>query len=221
MTLGRPGAYAYDIKQTKWMRERMLEMTFLKVIRFLAVCGIIGGFFRALMTPLALVWGMNSVPELVSGILGTMCMGMGMFGLYFVHIKEMGKLGFTAFLFHSVASFILMAMVFSTLVFAVHDPSILEANMPPLPIMIGGALMMPFLMLGMILFAITVLRTKVLSIVPAILLLASPVLNFLPVVSDYSPIIWGLAFMLFGIEVWKKTAKGKALTNLDVDGLPA
>jgi hypothetical protein len=202
-------------------KGRMFEMTFLKVIRFLAVCSIVGGLFRALMTPLALVWGMNSEPELVSGLLGTMFMGIGMFGLYFVHIKGMGKLGFTAFILHTVASFLLMVMVFATLVFVVHDPSVLESDTPPLPIMIAGILMMPFLMLSMILFAITVLRTKVMSIVPAILLLAAPFLNFLPVVSDFTPLIWGLAFMLFGIEVWKKTARGKALTNLDVDGLPA
>lgn len=191
-------------------------MTIQKVIRFLAICSIVGGGFRALMTPLAFVWGANSVPELVSGVLGTMLMGIGMFGLYFAHIKELGKLGFTAFALHSVASFLLMALVFSTLVFAVHDPSLLQSDTPPMPIMVVGAMMMPLLMLGMILFSIAVMWRKAMSIVPAILLLITPILNFVPLISDYSPLVWGIAFMLFGIEVWRKAPTGRTLTHLDI-----
>ncbi|WP_261304256.1 hypothetical protein [Paenibacillus andongensis] len=195
-------------------------MTFLKVIRFLAGCSIIGGFFRALMTPLALVLGAESVPELVSGVLGTLFMGMGMFGLYMLHVKGMGKLGFAAFILHSIGSFILMALVFSNLVFAVFDPHVLESDAAPLPFIIAGTLVMPLMVGSMILFAVTVLKTKVFSKLPALLLLLSPVVNFLPIVSDFSPLIWGLAFLLFGIEVWKKTAN-KALTKLDLDNVSA
>ncbi len=187
-----------------------------KVIRFLAVCAIIGGLFRALMTPLSLVWGADSNPELVAGVLGTLFMGIGMFGIYFANVKEMGKLGFTGFILHSFASFLLMALVFSTWVFAVHDPAVLESDMPPLPIMIAGALMMPTLMLSMILFSVAVFKTKALSVIPAILLIGSPISNFIPVVSIVSPILWGLPFVMFGIEVWKRTAPSKTLTNLDV-----
>ena len=157
-----------------------------KVIRLLAIFSIIGGFFRALMCPLALVWGMNSLQELTAGVLGTLFMGLGIFGLYLSAHKEFGKLGFTAFILYASGSFILMGMVFASLVFAVYDPKVLQMNMPPLPILIASPLMMLSVMLSMILLGIAVLKTKIFSKVPAILIFLAPILYFIPVIGDYS-----------------------------------
>jgi hypothetical protein len=183
-----------------------------KVIRLLAIFSIIGGFFRALMCPLALVWGMNSPQELTAGVLGTLFMGLGIFGLYFSAHKELGKLGFTAFILYAFGSFVLMGMVFTSLVFAVYDPTVLQMDMPPLPILIASPLMMLSVMLSMILLGIAVLKTKVFSKVPAILILLAPILNFIPVVGDYSVLAWGIPFMWFGVEVLKK-ARGKLIVE--------
>jgi hypothetical protein len=183
-----------------------------KVIRLLAIFSIIGGFFRALMCPLALVWGMNSPQELTAGVLGTLFMGLGIFGLYFSAHKELGKLGFTAFILYAFGSFVLMGMVFTSLVFAVYDPTVLQMDMPPLPILIASPLMMLSVMLSMILLGIAVLKTKVFSKVPAILILLAPILNFIPVVGDYSVLAWGIPFMWFGMEVLKK-ARGKLIVE--------
>jgi hypothetical protein len=180
-------------------------MAWNKVIRLLAIFSIIGGFFRTLMCPLALVWGMNSPQELVAGVLGTLFMGLGIFGLYFANHKEFGKLGFTAFILYAVGSFILMGMVFTSLVFAVYDPKVLQMDMPPLPILVASPLMMVTIMLSMILLGIAALKSKVFSAVPAILLILAPILNFVPVVTDYSVLAWGIPFMWFGIEVLKKS----------------
>jgi hypothetical protein len=182
------------------------------VIRLLAIFSIIGGFFRALMCPLALVWGMNSPQELTAGVLGTLFMGLGIFGLYFSAHKELGKLGFTAFILYAFGSFVLMGMVFTSLVFAVYDPTVLQMDMPPLPILIASPLMMLSVMLSMILLGIAVLKTKVFSKVPAILILLAPILNFIPVVGDYSVLAWGIPFMWFGVEVLKK-ARGKLIVE--------
>jgi hypothetical protein len=183
-----------------------------KVIRLLAIFSIIGGFFRALMCPLALVWGMNSPQELTAGVLGTLFMGLGIFGLYFSAHQELGKLGFTAFILYAFGSFVLMGMVFTSLVFAVYDPTVLQMDMPPLPILIASPLMMLSVMLSMILLGIAVLKTKVFSKVPAILILLAPILNFIPVVGDYSVLAWGIPFMWFGVEVLKK-ARGKLIVE--------
>jgi hypothetical protein len=183
-----------------------------KVIRLLAIFSIIGGFFRALMCPLALVWGMNSPQELTAGVLGTLFMGLGIFGLYFSAHKEFGKLGFTAFILYAFGSFVLMGMVFTSLVFAVYDPKVLQMEMPPLPILIASPLMMLSIMLSMILLGIAVLKTKVFSKVPAILILLAPILNFIPVIGDYSVLAWGIPFMWFGMEVLKKT-RGKLIVE--------
>jgi len=183
-----------------------------KVIRLLAIFSIIGGVFRALMCPLALVWGMNSPQELTAGVLGTLFMGLGIFGLYFSAHKELGKLGFTAFILYAFGSFVLMGMVFTSLVFAVYDPTVLQMDMPPLPILIASPLMMLSVMLSMILLGIAVLKTKVFSKVPAILILLAPILNFIPVVGDYSVLAWGIPFMWFGVEVLKK-ARGKLIVE--------
>jgi hypothetical protein len=180
-------------------------MTFNQVVRILSVFSIIGGFFRALMCPLALVWGMNSPQELTAGVLGTLFMGLGVFGLYFSSQKEFGKLGFTAFIMYAFGSFVLMGMVFATLIFSVHDPKILEMATPPLPIMIAGALMMLTIMPSMILLGIAALKSKAFSKVPAILLILAPVLNFVPVVTNFSVLAWGIPFMWLGIEAIKKT----------------
>jgi hypothetical protein len=185
-------------------------MNFNQVIRVLAVFSIIGGFFRALMCPLALVWGMNSPQELVAGVLGTIFMGIGIFGLYFAYQKELGKLGFTAFILYALGSFVLMGMVFSTLVFAVYDPKVLQMDMPPLPIMVAGPFMMVTVMLSMILLGIAALKSKVFSKVPAILLILAPILNFVPVLTDFSVLAWGIPFMWFGIEVVKKSRENSA-----------
>jgi hypothetical protein len=185
-----------------------------KVIRLLAIFSIIGGFFRALMCPLALVWGMNSPQELTAGVLGTLFMGLGIFGLYFSAYKEFGKLGFTAFILYAFGSFVLMGMVFTSLVFAVYDPKVLQMDMPPLPILIASPLMMLSVMLSMILLGIAVLKTKVFSKVPAILILLAPILNFIPVVGDFSVLAWGIPFMWFGVEVLKKSRGREVVENL-------
>lgn len=186
-----------------------------KVIRLLAVFSIIGGFFRALMCPLALVWGMNSPQELIAGVLGTLFMGLGIFGLYFSHQEKFGKLGFSAFILYAIGSFILMGMVFTTLVFAVYDPKVLQMDMPPLPILVASPLMMITIMLSMILLGISVLRTKIFSAAPAILLILAPILNFVPVVRDFSVLAWGIPFMWFGIEVIKKIKNSQTITNVE------
>ncbi len=188
-----------------------------KVIRLLAIFSIIGGFFRALMCPLALVWGMNSPQELTAGVLGTLFMGLGIFGLYFSAHKEFGKLGFTAFILYAFGSFVLMGMVFTSLVFAVYDPKVLQMDMPPLPILIASPLMMLSVMLSMILLGIAVLKTKVFSKVPAILILLAPILNFIPVVGDLSVLAWGIPFMWFGIEVLKKSRGNVVVENISVE----
>jgi hypothetical protein len=188
-----------------------------KVIRLLAIFSIIGGFFRALMCPLALVWGMNSPQELTAGVLGTLFMGLGIFGLYFSAHKEFGKLGFTAFILYAVGSFVLMGMVFTSLVFAVYDPKVLQMDMPPLPILIASPLMMLSVMLSMILLGIAVLKTKVFSKVPAILIILAPILNFIPVVGDFSVLAWGVPFMWFGIEAVKKSRGNVVVENISVE----
>ncbi|MDQ0973968.1 hypothetical protein QFZ31_003846 [Neobacillus niacini] len=188
-----------------------------KVIRLLAIFSIIGGFFRALMCPLALVWGMNSPQELTAGVLGTLFMGLGIFGLYFSAHKEFGKLGFTAFILYAIGSFVLMGMVFTSLVFAVYDPKVLQMDMPLLPILIASPLMMLSVMLSMILLGIAVLKTNVFSKVPAILILLAPILNFIPVVGDFSVLAWGIPFMWFGIEVLKKSRGNVVVENISVE----
>jgi hypothetical protein len=188
-----------------------------KVIRLLAIFSIIGGFFRALMCPLALVWGMNSPQELTAGVLGTLFMGLGIFGLYFSAHKEFGKLGFTAFILYAVGSFVLMGMVFTSLVFAVYDPKVLQMDMPPLPILIASPLMMLSVMLSMILLGIAVLKTKVFSKVPAILIILAPILNFIPVVGDFSVLAWEVPFMWFGIEAVKKSRGNVVVENISVE----
>lgn len=195
----------------------LIIMDLNKVIRLLANFSIIGGFFRALMCPLALVWGMNSPQELTAGVLGTLFMGLGIFGLYFSAQKEFGKLGFTAFILYAFGSFILMGMVFATLVFAVYDPKVLQMDMPPLPILIASPLMMLSVMLSMILLGIAVLRTKVFSKVPAILIIIAPILNFIPVVGGFSVLAWGIPFMWFGVEVLKKSRENALVENITVE----
>ncbi|MFB3170963.1 hypothetical protein P5G62_028135 [Neobacillus sp. 179-C4.2 HS] len=185
-----------------------------KVIRLLAIFSIIGGFFRALMCPLALVWGMNSPQELTAGVLGTLFMGLGIFGLYFSAQKEFGKLGFTGFILYAIGNFILMGMVFTSLVFAVYDPKVLQMDMPPLPILVASPFMMVTVMLSMILLGIAVLKTKVFSTVPAILLALAPILNFIPFVTDFSVLAWGVPFMWFGVEVLKKSRGREVVENL-------
>jgi hypothetical protein len=78
-------------------------------------------------------------------------------------------------------------------------------------------LMMLSVMLSMILLGIAVLKTKVFSKVPAILIILAPILNFIPVVGDFSVLAWGIPFMWFGIEVLKKSRGNVVVENISVE----
>lgn len=181
------------------------------VIRFLAVCSIIGGACRAAMTPLALSLGLNSIPELIFGVLGTMFMGIGMIGLYLPHIRQSGRLGFASFALHTFASFLLMALVFDSLTFRVYEPSMLDSPSPPWPVAVTGLASMPLLILSMVVFPICIFRTKIYAKLPAILLLVTPVINFIPMLADIGPLLWGLAFVWFGVEAWRQAGASARL----------
>jgi hypothetical protein len=218
MTRDTSRRYAEDVRNSKY--GRMMVVNSSAVIRTLAVMCMLGGLFRILMAPFSLVWGTNSPQELVVGVLGTMFMGIGFIGVYFFLAQRLGKLGFIGFILHSIASFLLMGTVFTTLVFSTDAPDLLAMEAAPLPIAIAGPVMFISLIVSMLLIGIALLKAKAISRIPAIILVVSPLLNFVPsIVPDFdlSVITWGLSFMWMGFEVLRDAGETKySLTNLEV-----
>lgn len=95
------------------------------------------------------------------------------------------------------------------------DPKVLQLDTPPLPIMVTGPFMMVTVMLSMILLGIASLKSKVFSTAPAILLILAPIINFVPIFSNYSVLACGIPFMWFGIEAVKKSRGNISIKTFD------
>lgn len=68
-----------------------------KIIRTLGWIALLGGAVRAAMTPCALYWGAGSVQELSAGVIGSILLTIGTFGIYLHQAKAMGRYGMPVF----------------------------------------------------------------------------------------------------------------------------
>lgn len=181
-------------------------------IRILAVIAILGGVARAAMTPFSLTLGVDSVPELYFGIVGSILLSIGTFGIYFAQANETKKLGLISFLMLTVSN------LFTTLLVSLNLYSIQIGRgdeIPPAPFSVFIMINMTCMILGFILFGIASYRGRVISKWSSACLIATPFLLFVPGFSDFSPALWGIAYVGFGISVLNKVGSNKA------SGLPA
>ncbi|MDF2713514.1 MAG: hypothetical protein K0R28_439 [Paenibacillus sp.] len=157
---------------------------------------IAAGAARALMTPFALIWGVNSAPELWAGLVACWLMALGTAGLFLGQLPRVGVWGFIGFALVSLSNMITACFVWSTMIEAEPVESFLRT--------VNEIAMLA----GTILFAAASWRAGVLPRWGIALFLAWPLIGFLPYMGDWMALFWGFAYVALGYPiVFGKTAK--------------
>ncbi|MEV5026645.1 hypothetical protein [Paenibacillus sp. LPE1-1-1.1] len=170
----------------------------LKVLRWLGMICLLAGIARIGMTPTAIVWGTDSVPELSFGYVACILMAVGSIAGYLAQSKETGVLGFISVLGITIGNVLTTALLFAVFILG---PSAPEPDSPVVAITGMGSMI--GLTGGTLLFAILTYRAKVfprwVAVLYALMLLSA----FLPVEDNvYFAFFWGLAYVGLGFCIW-------------------
>lgn len=177
------------------------------VIRWLGLCAVLGGLFRASMTPLELTWGVdNTAALLIGGITGSIFIILGTAGIYLYQAEKAGILGFIGFIITSLGNIMVCSMVSISLFVntALMQPQLLEQDLPG-PFGPIRLVMLIAMSLGYILLGFATLRAKMLPSWAAVLMILFVILPFIPFTGDYLAAVWGLIYIGLGWAVWSKS----------------
>ncbi|MFE5322976.1 hypothetical protein ACFQ88_30300 [Paenibacillus sp. NPDC056579] len=174
-------------------------MTLEKVTASLGLIAVISGISRMLMAPFAFIWGSNSMPELWAGLIACYLMAVGSLGLYLYQTIRTGVVGLVGCLLLSFSNMITGCLVWSTML-----------NAQP----VDGVTILPIInevtmLAGIILFSVVSIKARQLPLWASILLLVWPILGFIPALSQWFTLLWGLAYVGLGYKVWRSGFPGK------------
>ncbi|WP_309121722.1 hypothetical protein [Paenibacillus sp.] len=173
-----------------------------QVTKALGLIALLGGAARIGMAPSAAIWGVDSGPELAFGLVACLLMGIGIFGVHLHQSHRAGILGFVSVVLISISSTLTAALVWTTMLGAT------EANGANVGAM--QAVNSLTALIGMIGFAVATARARVYPIWTLALYLAFPVLSFVPVVTDWSTVLWGLSYVGLGYYAFAGKTKKQA-----------
>lgn len=171
-------------------------MTLKSVTKGLAIIAILAGVVRMVMTPMGLIFGTDSVPEMVPGFIACVLMTIGAIGLYLVQSEKIGKIGFISFILLTIGNILVTLGAFMTLAGYEPKPNLMVINI----------LMMACLVMGSLSFAVLSFRAKILPRSGAVFMVLFVLMMFSPA-GTYLALAWGLAYVLFGYGVLKQAAK--------------
>lgn len=170
-----------------------------QIIRILGVVAFLGGIARICMAPSAYIWGADSMPELVSGFVACVLMGIGIIGVYLYQAPRSGLLGLISVLLLSVSSSLTAALVWNNMLGLLpEDHSYISMLLP-----INSILTL----IGQIVFSITAIRASVYPIWSLILFIVYPGIYFIPAVSDLGSVAWGLCYVVFAYYILQVRAR--------------
>lgn len=175
-----------------------------KVVKWLGMICIAAGIARMGMTPSALMWGTDSVPELTFGFIACVLMSVGTIATYLVQSRETGIIGFITTLSIIVANIIVTAMLWTLLVLG----SVPEVD--GLFFTISRSLMMTG-MLGMFVFTFISFRAKVF---PRWVIALQMLMHVSTVFDEWFALFWGLAYVGMGFTIW--TGKVNSQSSVQV-----
>jgi len=169
-----------------------------KVASALGLIAIAGGIARILMTPFALVWGQDSMPELWAGLVACFLMAIGTLGIYMYQSVRTGKIGLIGCLLLALSNMITSCLVWSTMLQA--EPS---AG--------GGVTLLPLMnevimLIGVLVFSISSFQARKLPDWATLALLLWFFLGYVPALSVWVTPLWGLAYIGYGYTVWKNSS---------------
>lgn len=173
-------------------------MNDLRVLRWLGMICLLAGIARIGMTPTAIIWGTDSMPELSFGYVACILMSVGSIAGYLVQSKETGVLGFMSVLGITIGNILTTALLFAVFILgpSAPEPDSLAMAITGMGSMIG-------LTGGTLLFAILTFRAKVFPRWVAVLYVLMLLSTFLPVEDNvYFAFFWGLAYVGMGFCIW-------------------
>jgi hypothetical protein len=166
---------------------------------------VLSGIVRLLMTPSALIWGPNSMPELWAGLTACWLMAIGGIGLYLFQAPRTGVLGLIGCLLLSLGNMITGCLVWSTMLNAEPTDAVLFIPMANNIVMLAG----------LIVFAAVTFRAGLLPRWASVLLLVWPFIGYLPFMGDWMTLFWGAAYAGLGYPVWRNgSGSSKKYVNL-------
>lgn len=160
------------------------------VVKGLAVTALLGGVARIGMAPSAAIWGTDSMQELLFGLVACLLMGVGIFGVFMHGADKLGIVGFLSVILISVSSTLTTALVWSTMLGMAAEDHDYIGTMQGI-----NSLMMA---VGMIGFSVQAIRKHAYPLWTVVLYLLFPVMSFIPAVTDWATVAWGLSFVGFG-----------------------
>jgi hypothetical protein len=161
-----------------------------RITKGLAIIAIIGGITRIGMTPSALIWGVDSLQELIFGLLACLFMGVGIFGVYLHQAHRIGVTGFVSTLFISLSSTLTAGLVWSSMLGVMAEDNAYVAPMQSVNSLLA--------LIGMLGFCFVTVRARILPIWTVVAFLLFPVMSFIPLVSSWATVAWGLSYIGFG-----------------------
>ncbi len=160
-----------------------------QVIKSLGLIALMGGIARICMTPSAYIWGSNSMPELISGFVACVLMGIGIIGVYLYQAPRNGVVGLIATLILSISSTLTAALVWNNMLGLLPADHGYIAALLPINSMLA--------LIGQLVFGITSIRARVYPVWALIMFIIFPVVYFIPVIGDLGSTLWGLCYIVF------------------------
>lgn len=169
-----------------------------RVIQWLGMICLIAGVARMGMTPTSMIWGTDSVQELIFGFSACILMSVGSIALHIVQSREAGVLSFIGTLGIIVGNVMTTALVFTA-----FFPGIQEMAEGSAVAAITGMISMIGLTGGTVLYAIVTFRANVFPRWVAVLHVVMLLSAFLPVEDNkYFAFFWGLSYVGAGLCIW-------------------
>ena len=165
-------------------------MSMEKVVKSLAFIAIIGGIVRIGMAPSGAIWGTDSLPELMFGLVACLLMGIGIFGIFLHASNQLGMAGFIAVILLSISSTLTAALVWNSMLGLTWEEHDYIGNLQGI-----NSIMM---LIGMLIFCFLVIRKKVYPLWAVVLFLLFPVISFIPMLANYAAVLWGISYIVFG-----------------------
>ncbi len=160
------------------------------VTKGLAFTALLGGVARIGMAPSAEIWGTDSIQELLFGLVACLLMGVGIFGVFMHRADKLGIVGLVSVILISISSTLTTALVWSSMLGIGEEDHDYVATMQNF-----NSLTM---LVGMIGFSVQTIRTRAYPIWTVVLFLLFPIMSFVPAVTDWATVAWGLSFVGFG-----------------------
>jgi hypothetical protein len=177
-----------------------IRMNTKQITKALAFVAFLGGVARIGMTPTAEIWGVDSMPELMFGLIACLLMGIGIFGVYMYQAHRLGVIGFISVIFIALSSTLTAALVWSSMLGVTAESAAYVAPLQNINSLLA--------LIGMIGFCVQTIRARIFPIWTVVLFLLFPIMSFIPLVSTWATVAWGLSYMGFGYYAFaNKTVK--------------